>query len=326
MRSEAHVYAIGSRLAHPVGPAVISSTLAWHAVRRRRVLIWLAFIVQCAVAISIQVVNDVSTGYFSHYGPARGLANAHRVVRFEMAHHLWIEPASQMFFRHTHHVLDFTITWSFVSDLIVNLYVFGHALITLFVAMWVWVYRRRFFPLIRNTFFLTNAIAWFFYDRFPVAPPRLTSNLTYRRHPYTFLDPLYGVINGANIPVRARFNEFSAVPSIHIGWATIVAAALILLTRPLWIKVLAAFYPFLVLTVIVVTGNHYVFDGIVAIGDVGVAGACAFGLEFPRRWLVGMFTSRILPWLTLKQRLRLCRKVASTPTLTLPSAVGGPSE
>jgi hypothetical protein len=263
--------------------AVVSAPLIWHIVRRRRTLIWMAFVTQAAVAVSIQIINDINTGYFAQYGRSAGIANARRVVDFEQAHGFWVEPGWQSYFTQTHHFLLFTLDWNLVSDQMVNFYVFGHALITLFLGVWVWVYRRRFFPLVRNTFFLTNAIAWVVYARFPVAPPRLTPGLTYHGRTYVFRDPLYGVINGSAIPVHARFNEFSAVPSIHIGWSLIVAVTVILLVRPVWIKVLAALYPLVVLTIIVVTGNHYIFDGIAAAGDVALAGSCALLLEAPRK-------------------------------------------
>jgi hypothetical protein len=266
-------------------------------VRRLRVsrhgAAWLAFTAQALAAVSIQVFNDVSTGYFSHYGSALGIANAHRVVAFEAGHGFWFEPAWQTFFARPHHLLFVTLTWTLVSHAMVYLYVAAHVLVTLAVGLWVWVRHRRWFPLMRNTLFLTNLVALAFYENLPVAPPRLTPGLLYHGRPFTFRDPLYHMLYGPHIPVTAKFNEFSAIPSMHIGWALIVGLALLLLAGQWAGKLAGAAYPFLVLIVIVVTGNHYILDGIIAAGVVLAAGLLALAIEVPRTRLVAFALNRL---------------------------------
>jgi MFS superfamily sulfate permease-like transporter len=58
-------------------------------------------------------------------------------------------------------------------------------------------------------------------------------------------------------------DEFSAMPSVHVGWAVIVAIAVITVSRSRW-RWLAAAYPVLTLLVVVVTANHFWLDGIAA--------------------------------------------------------------
>jgi hypothetical protein len=58
-------------------------------------------------------------------------------------------------------------------------------------------------------------------------------------------------------------DEFSAMPSVHVGWALIVAIAVITVSRSRW-RWLTAAYPVLTLLVVVVTANHFWLDGIVA--------------------------------------------------------------
>ena len=58
-------------------------------------------------------------------------------------------------------------------------------------------------------------------------------------------------------------DELSAMPSVHVGWALIVALAVITVSRSRW-RWLAAGYPLLTLLVVVVTANHFWLDGIVA--------------------------------------------------------------
>jgi MFS superfamily sulfate permease-like transporter len=53
------------------------------------------------------------------------------------------------------------------------------------------------------------------------------------------------------------------MPSVHVGWALIVAFAVITVSRSRW-RWLAAGYPLLTLLVVVVTANHFWLDGIAA--------------------------------------------------------------
>jgi MFS superfamily sulfate permease-like transporter len=53
------------------------------------------------------------------------------------------------------------------------------------------------------------------------------------------------------------------VPSVHVGWALIVAIAVITVSGSRW-RWLAAAYPVLTLLVVVVTANHFWLDGIAA--------------------------------------------------------------
>jgi hypothetical protein len=53
------------------------------------------------------------------------------------------------------------------------------------------------------------------------------------------------------------------MPSVHVGWALIVAIAIITATRSRW-RWLAVLYPALTTLIVVVTANHFWFDGIAA--------------------------------------------------------------
>ena len=57
-------------------------------------------------------------------------------------------------------------------------------------------------------------------------------------------------------------NQFAAMPSVHICWATFCAIALATHVEKLWAKVLAWSYPILTLIVIVITANHYFLDAL----------------------------------------------------------------
>ena len=66
-------------------------------------------------------------------------------------------------------------------------------------------------------------------------------------------------------------DQLSAMPSVHVGWAILVAIAVIGAARSRW-RWLALVYPVLTTLVVVVTANHFWLDGIVAAALLG-AGA-----------------------------------------------------
>jgi hypothetical protein len=59
-------------------------------------------------------------------------------------------------------------------------------------------------------------------------------------------------------------NQFAAMPSLHVGWAALIALAMILITRTKW-RWLWLLHPIITFGVVVVTANHYWLDGIVVL-------------------------------------------------------------
>jgi PAP2 superfamily len=243
---------------------------------------WIAFALQMLIAISVELGDDIGRGFFSQHGTAQGLANAHQIVNFEAAHGIWVEPAWQTFFQHSHSILALTITWSEAEKLMNGIYVGGHVFVTIGVALWVYVYRRRFFPLLRNTLILANAFALLMYESFPVAPPRIMHNLVYNHHIFNFTDTIYGIVQTGRSLVgtqSAGYNEFSAMPSVHMAWALLAGFAVVFLARPFFAKLFGIIYPLAMLVAVVVTGNHYLLDAAGAVLVLTVAGLTAFSFE-----------------------------------------------
>jgi membrane-associated phospholipid phosphatase len=242
---------------------------------------WAAFLVQALIAVSVEVGDDLSRGFVSQHGTAQGIENARQIVAFEAEHGFWIEPSWQLFFEQTHRIWSFSITWLDVVPIFNGVYVLCHIFVTLLVALWIWMFRRPFFGLLRNIFIATNVFALVLYERFPVAPPRLSGVLTFNHHAFVFQDTVYGLLNGSGklLGTGVGYNEFSAMPSLHVGWALIIAAAVILLVRPWPVKLLAAAYPVLMTLAVVVTGNHFLLDGIVAAAIVGLAALLCASIE-----------------------------------------------
>jgi hypothetical protein len=91
----------------------------------------------------------------------------------------------------------------------------------------------------------------------PVTPPRLLPSTGMVDTAVQYGQSVYSWAGGFDA------DEFSAMPSVHVGWALIVAIAVITVSRSRW-RWLAAGYPVLTLLVVVVTANHFWLDGIAA--------------------------------------------------------------
>jgi membrane-associated phospholipid phosphatase len=63
---------------------------------------------------------------------------------------------------------------------------------------------------------------------------------------------------------RTLSNQYAAMPSLHVGWALVLAIVLIAATRTRW-RWLWLAHPILTASVVVLTGNHYWLDILVAI-------------------------------------------------------------
>ena len=62
----------------------------------------------------------------------------------------------------------------------------------------------------------------------------------------------------------AMANQFAAMPSLHIGWAALIAYV-IHRTGPRWLAWVATAHLVVTVLVVVVTANHYWLDGVVAL-------------------------------------------------------------
>jgi membrane-associated phospholipid phosphatase len=231
---------------------------------------WLYLGGQFALVAGVELSDDVAHALDPLGNAASGVRHAGEVMHFEMAHDLWIEPAVQNFFAHTHYVLGHEIGWAQIRPLVDTMYGQGHLFFTLFFAMWVFFYRRGLFTFVRNVFLLTNTMAVALYELFPLAPPRLARGLLWDGRLWRPLDPVF---QGGGL--KLSFNEFAAMPSVHVAWATIVGLTLAWAAKPLIVRLVGLVYPLLMATTVIVTGNHYLSDAIGAelVVFAAVAGA-----------------------------------------------------
>jgi hypothetical protein len=145
--------------------------------------------------------------------------------------------------------------------------------------IWLYARHRASYPRIRTTVALFTGISLLI-QLIPVAPPRLLPSTGMVDTAVRYGQSVYSWGGGFDA------DEFSAMPSVHVGWALIVAIAVITVSRSRW-RWLAAGYPVLTLLVVVVTANHFWLDGIVAallVVLVLVVQQAAHGLRPAESW------------------------------------------
>jgi hypothetical protein len=122
--------------------------------------------------------------------------------------------------------------------------------------IWLYARHRADYPRIRTTVAAFTGISLLI-QLLPVAPPRLLASTGMVDTAVQYGQSVYAWTGGFDA------DEFSAMPSVHVGWALIVAIAVITVSRSRW-RWLATAYPVLTLLVVVVTANHFWLDGIAA--------------------------------------------------------------
>jgi hypothetical protein len=128
---------------------------------------------------------------------------------------------------------------------------------------WLWFRHRDQYPPVRNVIALSTL--WCLaIQLIPVAPPRLVPSLHVLDTPTLFGQTVYPSF-GKSGPA-----QLSAMPSVHVAWAVVIGVVIVLVGTSRW-RWLALAHPVITSIVVVVTGNHYWLDGVVAIGVVGVA-------------------------------------------------------
>jgi hypothetical protein len=146
-------------------------------------------------------------------------------------------------------------------------YVLLHVALTGACLIWVFARHRDRYPVVRNTLALATG-ASLLVALIPVAPPRLV--------PGSGMVDVGRLVGPTVYPPSARpgLDQLSAMPSVHVAWAVIVAGAVVYVLRSPW-RWTALAYPVFTSTVVVITGNHYFADGAVALVIVVLAGAAS---------------------------------------------------
>ena len=189
---------------------------------------------------------------------AQADAHAHRLVALERSLHLFVESNLQRAVQ----------TLPGLTSLLGVAYLTLHLTVT--VGVLLWLHRRRpdSFPFVRTALLLASGLALVGFLVYPTAPPRLAGV------------GIADTVSGGHVDlnrglVSAVYNPYAAVPSMHVGYALLVAVALLRDGRRLLVRAIGALYPPFVVLVIVATGNHFFLDAGAGALVAGIAAALA---------------------------------------------------
>ncbi|MGW2937547.1 phosphatase PAP2 family protein [Streptomyces sp. NPDC001156] len=197
-------------------------------------------------------------GLFLVYKFGRQLANGHTAEAFRNAHRVWDwerslhlpgEGAVQSALLHGTALVRTANIY----------YVAVHFTATIAFLVWLYIRRPDHYLWARRALALLTGAALVLHLTFPLAPPRMLDVAHLVDTGQTYGPTVYG----ARPATDSMANQFAAMPSLHFGWALMVAIGLIAATRSRW-RWLWLLHPLLTLTVIVGTANHYWLDAIVA--------------------------------------------------------------
>ncbi|MFJ4466254.1 phosphatase PAP2 family protein [Streptomyces sp. NPDC089424] len=190
--------------------------------------------------------------------------NAHRVWDLERAVHLPAEGWVQSLLLHGEAPVRLANTY----------YAAVHFPATAAFLVWLYLRRPGHYLWARRVLAALTAAALVLHLAFPLAPPRMLAATGLTDTGQVYGPSVYGSPEADQLS-----NQFAAMPSLHFGWALMLAVGVIVATRSRlrWLWLL---HPLLTLLVIVGTANHYWLDALVA--AVLLAGALALVRPAPR--------------------------------------------
>jgi PAP2 superfamily len=191
-------------------------------------------------------------GHVSLFHTAGAFNRGRAIWRFERAAHLPSEAAMQRTI----------LPHATVSQIANGYYEYAHAILLAAMLLWLLVRHREVYAKWRNlvvAFTVVSLLIGFL----PVAPPRLIPSLGMVDLADRYHQSVYAGLG------KGITDQLSSIPSVHIGWAIIVAAAVIMVSRSRW-RWLAIAHPVITTYVVIVTANHYWVDGFAAVALLGV--------------------------------------------------------
>ncbi|MFJ3174089.1 phosphatase PAP2 family protein [Streptomyces roseus] len=125
--------------------------------------------------------------------------------------------------------------------------------------IWLYVRRPGHYLWARRVLAVLTGAALVLHLTFPLAPPRMLGAAHLVDTAQVYGPSVYR----AAPTTDTMANQFAAMPSLHFGWALMLALGMIAATRSRW-RVLWLLHPLVTLLVVVGTANHYWLDAVVA--------------------------------------------------------------
>jgi hypothetical protein len=173
--------------------------------------------------------------------------NAERVVAIERSSGVFVEPKLQAA----------VTAHGWIANTVSYIYIYGHWPVLLATLLWLLIRHRDAYRTFRNAMLISGGIGLVIFAVFPVAPPRFLPA-------YGFVDTVTEQTEAYRVLQPPAFvNQYAAVPSLHLGWNLLMGIAVAGLAGHRITRLLGWLMPVLMLAAIVLTANHYLFDGLV---------------------------------------------------------------
>ena len=162
-------------------------------------------------------------------------------------------------------IQDFFLKFDFLIPLVNRYYAFVHFPVTGFVLIALYVAWHDRYIWVRRRMLLVTAAGLMIHAAFPLAPPRMFPAMGY-------VDTLkeFGPYIYESDTVKQVANQYAAMPSLHVGWAVLLAAAVFPLGI-MTLRVVAISHAVMTTLVVVVTANHWWLDAAAAVGLIVLA-------------------------------------------------------
>ncbi len=171
--------------------------------------------------------------------------NADEVIAFERALAIFVEPDLQAAVLEREFLVD-----------VANAVYIAYWPIVVGTLGWVLLRHPGHYPLYRNAVLTSGAVSLAIFALYPLAPPRFLPE-------HGFVDTIAANSAGyRDFNASALVNEYAAMPSLHLGWILLVSIAIMNLVPSRAVRATAAIPPVAMFAAIVLTGNHYIVDGI----------------------------------------------------------------
>lgn len=201
---------------------------------------------------------------FLIYKLGRIAATGHVDEAFDNAHKIWdlerwLRLPGELSVQHR------LMSWHWLVEVANCYYAYVHFPATIVCLIWLYVYHPAHYRWTRNVLALLTGAALLVHFGFPLAPPRMLGDTGMLDLGRLFGPAVYGAPETDQLS-----NQYAAMPSLHVGWAVVIAVALITATSSRW-RGLWLLHPVITLVVVVATGNHYWLDAVAALGLLAIA-------------------------------------------------------
>ncbi|MFI2507411.1 phosphatase PAP2 family protein [Streptomyces sp. NPDC018972] len=203
-------------------------------------------------------------GLFLVYKLGRRMATGHTGEAYRNGHEVWdLERAFRLPGEGA--VQSLLLHGDGLAHLANTYYAVVHFPATAVFLVWLYLRRPAHYVWARRILAAVTAAALVLHLTFPLAPPRMLAATGLVDTARVYGPSVYGPPGTDQLS-----NQFAAMPSLHFGWALMVAVGLVVATRARW-RWLWLLHPLVTLLVIVGTANHFWLDALVAAALLGLA-------------------------------------------------------